>query len=956
MIEEACELTYKTPSMAQIETRKIRLDNGLEACLISDPGVEESGVAIAVETGSWQDPKEASGMAHFTEHMLFLGNARYPEENGFRRLLDAHNGKANAFTADQFTCYMFTIESDHLEEALDPFAHFFIDPLFSADAMVRERVAVDQEFERAKEHDGWREEMVRKAVANPHHPHADFGFGSRETLGSLTPEAMRLWFESHYSSNLMHLLVYSPLPLDTLQEQVVESFSQIPNREIGPFPTPGTKHSPKTAGKLLAVKPHKAMRNLTLGWELPYDDRAERETAAARFAAYLLGHEGEGSLGARLKQQGLIEGIATQLDVYRKPHSPTYTLFLSLDLTERGLQERDLVIGQLFAAINSYQENPPPQSLFEEMQTVRRLGYEYSSRSDLFTLMRIHAPHLAAEPIAAYPSELLLAKRFDSQRITTLFSELTPERTHFTLAADPKEMGIKMNKAEPHMGARYALLPIDQARLAEWASLSGEPPLPHPNPYLPEDLSLTPVPQLEEPLPLSDNDYGRLYYAADPNLSVPEVSWLLAIRSPAAPPGDPRAAALLDLLLASAQHTLNEEAYPAKQGGLSYLLKPIEEGVQLSLDGFRDKAPLLLSRLLETLKSTLPTGEDFATLKSALQRSYDNLQKEGTLLQAAELLKSLLIEGYVTAAEKGEALREITRADLAQFQRAFLQKTYIQGILFGNFTPEEAQGVAYEIRAFQTEPYPEGWCRKARVATLPDQGPYMVTKRSPSRGATAILTLQESPFSAENRSVQQILSAALEEPFFTTLRTQQQTGYVVWSWDEDLERHLFQSFLVQSSTHDGRDLIARYEAFIEEFTRALKTGALSPDRFDTLKSSLIAKLQRAPKNPKEAAARLFTCAFDFDDFRWMERRADATRALTYETFRARALEWLGPENKRRLGVILEGKLPPDALHYKTVTSPQKWRSLSEYEGGLPKPDDLGSERRPRKADRCCCHK
>ena len=55
----------------------------LEAYLISDPGVHESAAALAVEAGSWQDPKEYPGMAHFLEHMLFMGTTAYPNESEY---------------------------------------------------------------------------------------------------------------------------------------------------------------------------------------------------------------------------------------------------------------------------------------------------------------------------------------------------------------------------------------------------------------------------------------------------------------------------------------------------------------------------------------------------------------------------------------------------------------------------------------------------------------------------------------------------------------------------------------------------------------------------------------------------------------------------------------------------------------------------------------------------------
>ena len=68
VIEDRSNLKIETPSLAKREVRKIRLENGLEAVLISDPDTNQSGAALAAAVGSWDDPSDRPGMAHFVEH------------------------------------------------------------------------------------------------------------------------------------------------------------------------------------------------------------------------------------------------------------------------------------------------------------------------------------------------------------------------------------------------------------------------------------------------------------------------------------------------------------------------------------------------------------------------------------------------------------------------------------------------------------------------------------------------------------------------------------------------------------------------------------------------------------------------------------------------------------------------------------------------------------------------
>ena len=55
------------------------LPNGLRCALVHDPEAHQSTAALAVAAGHFQDPIENQGLAHFLEHMLFLGTRKYPE-------------------------------------------------------------------------------------------------------------------------------------------------------------------------------------------------------------------------------------------------------------------------------------------------------------------------------------------------------------------------------------------------------------------------------------------------------------------------------------------------------------------------------------------------------------------------------------------------------------------------------------------------------------------------------------------------------------------------------------------------------------------------------------------------------------------------------------------------------------------------------------------------------------
>ena len=118
----------------------VQLDNNIEVLFVHDEKATVSSVSLSVGCGSYEDP--VPGCAHFLEHMLFMGNEKYPDEKYYSFFVSSHNGYCNAYTAGDHTNYYYTIDSNYLEKSLDIFSQFFISPLFSESCLSREMNAV----------------------------------------------------------------------------------------------------------------------------------------------------------------------------------------------------------------------------------------------------------------------------------------------------------------------------------------------------------------------------------------------------------------------------------------------------------------------------------------------------------------------------------------------------------------------------------------------------------------------------------------------------------------------------------------------------------------------------------------------------------------------------------------------------------------------------------------------
>jgi insulysin len=77
---------------------------------------------LSVGVGSLHDPEEYCGLAHFLEHMLFLGTEKYPDSAEYRDYLTKNGGNSNAYTAELETNYHFEVSHEGLLGALDRFS------------------------------------------------------------------------------------------------------------------------------------------------------------------------------------------------------------------------------------------------------------------------------------------------------------------------------------------------------------------------------------------------------------------------------------------------------------------------------------------------------------------------------------------------------------------------------------------------------------------------------------------------------------------------------------------------------------------------------------------------------------------------------------------------------------------------------------------------------------------
>lgn len=923
-IKDENPLTILTPALAQRKTAKIILNNGLEAYLISDPQIQQSAAALCVKAGSWDNPKEYPGMAHFLEHMLFMGTKAYPDEGEYKRFITDHGGKMNAYTAPDRTAYMFSVNNNAFEGALDRFSHFFIDPLFKLSSLGRELNAVDQEHAKNIENDGNRLYMIFKETGNPAHPNAGFSTGNAQTLKDIPPESMKAWYKTHYIANKMCLVVLSSLPIDKLITLTQQDFSAVPSGtpvgQISNVPLTSSRQK----GHMIYIKPIMDRKSLSLLWEVPQEFIVETDKKVPELIAYVLNHGGEKTLLDELKKLKLADGLNASLS----RDSQDQGLFeISINLTDHGINQLEQIITLVFQTLEAMKTTGIPKYFYEEMNTMARLKYEYQSREDAFSFVMQYIHPLADESLATFPYKTIMASNYDPQALSAFLNTLTAENCIYFALFDPSKLNLRMTSKEKWMNAEYRIEPISLPQLKKWNEIAANPniQLPAPNPFIPTHISLLNIPASSSakfvPSLISNDETSKIYFAQDNYYLVPKVSCLLKIKSPLLD-GSSKAMASTELYLKMFDQHLDNLLMNAGQAGFRIDIAPKDLDILIRIEGFNQKMPLVIEQIALQMKQFKPSKSLFDLCKVSLAADYANGSKELAFRQAYEQLQNLLLNCSPTKEEKLKALHSISYEEMVQFSEKWLKKGFSEGMVFGQISEQNAIQMTSSLKqAFNFQPYPPSEQHQKRILVLPNQsGPFMISYETAMMGNAVILLLEEGPNLLEKKASQQILGKLLNESFYDTLRTKQQTGYIAQAWDTEEENQLLQFFAVQSSTHQPSELLARFELFIETFVSDF-AQAVPQQRFENVKSTVVELLKMPPENPYLMTHLLFALGFKYQgDFDYLNKLIEHVSLLNYTTFEEQAKAFLSRQNKRRIAILMEGATPADkAFRYEAMT-------------------------------------
>ncbi|XP_010057157.2 insulin-degrading enzyme-like 1, peroxisomal [Eucalyptus grandis] len=916
------EVEIVKPRSDKREYRRVVLRNALEVLLISDPDTDKCAASMDVSVGSFSDPDGLEGLAHFLEHMLFYASEKYPEEDSYSKFITEHGGSTNAFTASEHTNFYFDVNVDSFEEALDRFAQFFVKPLMSADATTREIKAVDSENQKNLLSDGWRMNQLQKHMSEKSHPYHKFSTGNWDTLevrprqkGLDTRNELIKFYKENYSSNLMHLVVYSKENLDKIQCLVEEKFQEIQNAVKSCSRFPGQPCSSEHLQILVKTVPIKQGHKLRVIWPVTPEIHHYKE-GPCRYLGHLIGHEGEGSLFYVLK----ILGWATGLSAGEGEWSREFSFFkVAIDLTDAGHEHVQDIIGLLFKYISLLQQSGVCKWIFDELSALCETKFHYQDKISPIDYVVNVASNMEIYPPEDWIVGSSLPCKFSPGTIQMVLDKLSPDNVRIFWESKSFEESTDM--VEPWYGTAYSMSRISVSTIQGWMSSSPDENLhlPVPNVFVPTDLSLkTSEEKMKLPILLRKSSYSSLWFKPDTVFSTPKAYVRIDFSCPYGS-NSSEAEVLTDIFTRLLMDYLNEFAYYAQVAGLYYGVHHTNTGFQVTVIGYNHKLRILLEKVIEKIATFEVRPERFAVIKEVVTKDYQNLKFQQPYQQAMYYCSLILQDNTRPWTEQLEVLPSIKGEDLTNFLPLMLSRTFLEFYIAGNIERVEAESMVQHVENILFHG-PQPICRQLYPSQhLTNRVVKLGTGLSHFYSAEGLNPSDENSCLVHYIQVHrddivmnvklQLFALIAKQPAFHQLRSVEQLGYITVLMQRNDYGIRGLQFIIQSTVKGPGHIDLRVEEFLKMFES--KLSQMTNEEFKSNVNALIDMKLEKHKNLREE------CAFYWKEisdgtlkFDRRETEVEALRQLKQQELLDFFNEYIkvGAARKKTLSVRVYGSL------------------------------------------------
>lgn len=855
--------------------QRLELDNGLSVLLVEDDKAQHSAASMAIDAGHFQDPDDVQGLAHFLEHMLFMGTEDFPHPDEYPDFVSQHGGQHNAWTGTEHTNFHFDIRPQFFAEGLARFASLFVAPRFEQKWIEKELQAVESEYRMKLNDELRRLYQVHKETANPQHPFTKFSVGNAETLVSSEENSLQqhlqAFFSRWYHGANMSLVLVGPHPLTQLKQFAERYFCAISAAGSRPEPLTMPLYESQHKGVVIHVRPLKQACRMILTLPLPgIDDNYPYKSTS--LLAHLLGYEGPGSLFAQLKSRGWVNDLSAGGGI---SGSNFKDFNFNLQLSQRGLDNYLQVAHFIFSAIERLRQDGIPAYHYQERQKMTALAYRFQDtiRSlDLASQLAINMRHYAAEHVV---SGDYLMESMNHQKLQQLLACMHPEHARIMLI----HHSLPVNQTTALYDTAYRIEPLSSEQLAALKQPQ-LPPLvqfPAANPFVPQRLDPLPLrtPALKLPQLLASVPALQAWHLQDADFRMPKGHIYLSLLLPEAT-HNTQAFAHARVWCELVLDKLNERCYDAEVAGIQFNVYPQQSGISIHLSGFSERQPELLQTILKALTDFEFSHERFNTIQHHLYHNWVALNRQKPINHLFTVLNQTLQRGCYLGPDLAIELQAMSADEFNYHMPDIFRQMNVVMLMHGDWPVDAARRMAERVSTelgLQNRPQ-QGPLREVRL--LEPGVEHRVACQLPHPDKAIAYFCQGQSLNVAEKAHFLLINQLISPGFFSELRTEQQLGYMVGTSYVPMNGRPGLLFYVQSPHATLAAMEEAIRTFIQHFCEQL--GQVPASIWQAAKQSVIHQLTDDDPNLRVRAQRLWTSInIDDDDFSLAQKMADAVQ-------------------------------------------------------------------------------
>lgn len=402
----AALLNGAAPALAE-DVTSFTLDNGLDVVVIEDHRAPVVVQMVWYRTGSSDEPRGKSGIAHYLEHLMFKGTDEVASGE-FSQIVTRQGGSDNAFTSYDYTAYFQRVAADRLDLMMKMEADRMRDLRLPEDEVKTElSVILEERNQRTDSSPGALLSEQMRAAQYLNHPYGIPIIGWRHEMEGLTRQDALDFYARHYAPNNAILVVAGDVTPDQVRALAETHYGPLaPSDAVTPRDRP--QEPPQLSPRRLTLADERVSEPyVTRTYLAPERDPGDQKKAAALvYLAALLGGNGTTSVMARALQ--FDQKVAVYTSAYYDGSSVDDGTFgfVVVPLPEVSLADAEAALDKVIA---DFIATGPDPAAFERIKTQIRAADIYA-RDDAEGLARRYGEALATgltvEDVKAWPQVL----------------------------------------------------------------------------------------------------------------------------------------------------------------------------------------------------------------------------------------------------------------------------------------------------------------------------------------------------------------------------------------------------------------------------------------------------------------------------------------------------------------------------------------------------------------------